>query len=603
MATWIQLDFALARLVFVWGVGINVGVFAAVPARAQVLPDPALEQQLFQQRQEAQRRALIPQPDIRLETPAVQPTGRLVDESPCFLIHVVQWQYAPRADTAVSATPVADWLPWLDTALAGDQADDAPTGRCIGVAGVRTLQERAQNALLHNGYITSRVLAPPQDLSSGVLRLSILPGRIHAVRLAQPQTPRATLRNALPLQAGQILYLPDIEQGLENLKRVPTADADIRIEPATANSSDLAVSALAQSDVVVDYRQRFPLRLNLGIDNSGTRQTGKYQATATLFYDNALTLNDVFYLSVGHDLGSSGSASAYGGSSGYGTHNYAMHYEVPLGYWLLSVSGNQYRYHQTLAGATIPIVYSGVSAGKEVNLTRVLQRDARGKTTLGLKAWQRSASNAINGTDVGVQRRVQAGWELSGERQQFLGNTSVSARLAYRKGTGAFGSLPAPEELFGEGTSRMGLVKADVALNMPLNWGTHSLRWNSVWRAQHNTTRLTPLDLFSIGGRYTVRGFDGERQLAAERGWLWRNDLSLALGQSRQELYLGLDYGQVGGPSAVNLLGRHLAGAVIGMRGAYAGVQYDLAAGSPLSKPQYFVTPRTTVSFNLNWLF
>ncbi len=590
--------------------GISASVLAASLAQAQALPNPALEQQLFQQRQEAQRRALSTQSDIRLEAPAASPTGRLVDENSCFPIAAVQWLYAPQTNMAVSASPVADWLPWLESALAGDHANDAPTGRCIGITGVRIVQERAQNALLQHGYITSRVLLEPQDLRSGVLRLSILPGRIHAVRLAQPQTPRATLWNALPLQPGEILNLHDMEQGLENLKRIPTADANIRIEPArtdnshsTSSSSSDGASTLAQSDIVVDYKQRFPLRVNLGIDNSGTRQTGRYQASATLFYDNALTLNDAFYLNVGHDLGSPGSASVYGGRDGYGTHSYAMQYEIPFGYWLLGVSGNQYRYHQTLAGATIPIIYSGTSAGKELSLARVLQRDAQGKTILGLKAWQRSANNAINGTEVAVQRRVQAGWELSGERQQLLGHASLTARMLYRKGTGAFGALPAPEEFFNEGTSRMGLVKTDLTLNMPLQLGTRAMRWNSVWRAQHNTTRLTPLDLFSIGGRYTVRGFDGERQLAAERGWLWRNDLGLALGQSGQELYVGLDYGQVSGPSAANLLGRHLAGAVVGVRGAYAGVQYEVSAGAPLSKPQYFVTPNTTLSFNLNWLF
>ena len=31
--------------------------------------------------------------------------------------------------------------------------------------------------------------------------------------------------------------------------------------------------------------------------------------------------------------------------------------------------------------------------------------------------------------------------------------------------------------------------------------------------------------IFSIGGRYTVRGFDGEASLMGERGWLLRNDI------------------------------------------------------------------------------
>ncbi len=40
---------------------------------------------------------------------------------------------------------------------------------------------------------------------------------------------------------------------------------------------------------------------------------------------------------------------------------------------------------------------------------------------------------------------------------------------------------------------------------------------------------LITQDRFSIGGRYTVRGFDGETTLIGERGWLLRNDLGLSL--------------------------------------------------------------------------
>ncbi len=36
---------------------------------------------------------------------------------------------------------------------------------------------------------------------------------------------------------------------------------------------------------------------------------------------------------------------------------------------------------------------------------------------------------------------------------------------------------------------------------------------------------LTQQDKLSIGGRYTVRGFDGELSLSGEKGWLWRNEL------------------------------------------------------------------------------
>lgn len=119
-----------------------------------------------------------------------------------------------------------------------------------------------------------------------------------------------------------------------------------------------------------------------------------------------------------------------------------------------------------------------------------------------------------------------------------------------------------------EGTSRFGLLSADAALTWPFKAASQNLRYNASLRLQDNTTPLTPQDRFAIGGRYTVRGFDGESSLPAERGILLRNDLSLALGSSGQEAYAGLDYGEVSGPSSELLVGKYLCGAVVGMRGS-----------------------------------
>ena len=175
------------------------------------------------------------------------------------------------------------------------------------------------------------------------------------------------------------------------------------------------------------------------------------------------------------------------------------------------------------------------------------------------------------------------------------------------RGTGAFDSQPAPEEAFGEGTSRFELITADATLNVPFSVGSQSLRLNTHWRYQHALTPLTPQDRFSIGGRYTVRGFDGDMGLMAENGLLVRNELGWAVGQTGQELYLGLDYGRVNGPSSKYLLGKHLAGSVLGLRGsgwAWAkGLSYDIFVGMPVYKPTGFRTASVTGGFSMNWAF
>jgi len=149
------------------------------------------------------------------------------------------------------------------------------------------------------------------------------------------------------------------------------------------------------------------------------------------------------------------------------------------------------------------------------------------------------------------------------------------------------------------------LVTADVNLTVPFkvdrpNHEVQRIRYNGSWRFQKNRTPLTPQDRFAIGGRYTVRGYDGESILSAEQGWLWRNDLSFGLGSSGQELYAGLDTGQVGGPSSELLVAKRLTGAVLGIRGAIQKLNFDLFIGTPVNKPDNFKTAGSTAGFSLS---
>ncbi|CAN0628104.1 protein of unknown function [Burkholderia multivorans] len=121
-------------------------------------------------------------------------------------------------------------------------------------------------------------------------------------------------------------------------------------------------------------------------------------------------------------------------------------------------------------------------------------------------------------------------------------------------------------------------------------------------RAQNSPNVLYPTEYFSIGSRYTVRGFDGDTMLAAERGVFIRNDLAVPILQTGQTLYLGLDGGEVFGPQAQNLLGRRLAGAVIGLRGSpFRNVYYDVFIGGPLYQPAQFPNRWPVAGFSVSF--
>lgn len=534
------------------------------------------EEQLRQiERERALREQLQRTPDVRLERPEAEPAGRIpVDETPCYPIRriALKGAFAERFQWALGAA---------------NPEDDQAVGRCLGANGINLVMRRMQNAIIARGFVTTRVLAEPQNLQTGDLVLTLIPGRIRTIRFAEGTDDRATLWNAVPARPGDLLNLRDIEQSLENFKRLPTADADFQIAPGEQPG---------ESDIIIRWKQDFPFRLNLSADDSGSESTGQYLGGVTVAFDHMLTLNDLFYLSLNHDLG--------GGESGNnGTRSRTGHYSVPYGYWLLGFTANDHTYRQSVAGINQTYLFSGESQTRDVRLSRLVYRDAVRKTTLSMRGWRHASKNFIDDTEIEIQRRRTAGWEAGIGHREFIGRAALDMNLAYRRGTGAMDALPAPEEAAGEGASRLKLVTADAQLALPFKLGDQSLHYGLAWRAQWNRTPLVPQDRFAIGGRYTVRGFDGENLLSADRGWLIRNDLGLALGGSGQALYLGADYGEVSGPSSESLAGKRLAGVVLGLRGAYKRLSYDVFAGKPLSKPEGFKTADTTTGFNLNASF
>lgn len=447
------------------------------------------------------------------------------------------------------------------------------------------------------GFVTSRVLAGPQDISSGALTLTVIPGRIGAIKFSKNSDGRGTAGNAIPAKPGDIVNLRDIEQALENFKRVPTAEADIQIEEAKNNIAFVQTQPSRSgqpglSDLIISYRQPFPFRMSLFVDDSGSQATGKYQGGITLSYDNWLTLNDLLYFTLNNDLG-----GRQAGNSG--TRGNTIHYSVPYGYWTLGATASASQYFQTVAGINQSYVYRGGSKHTEVKLTRLIYRNASRKTSLTLKAFQRKSNNFIDDTEIQVQRRVVGGWEFGVGHTEFIGPVVLDSALSHKRGTGAFGSLPSPEEAFGEGTSRFALTSAEVSLTRPIRIAAQNLRYHASWRGQYNHTPLTPQDRFAIGGRYSVRGFDGEASLSSERGWWLRNELGIPIADSRQEAYLGLDYGEVGGPGSNFLVGKHLAGGVLGLRGSLEKLQYDIFIGAPVSKPTSFRTASLTAGISL----
>lgn len=557
----------------------------AFSVAAQQVSDPGAQELLRQQeRERALREQQESRPDVRLESSPGEQGERLpAQEQPCV-----------RIDRIVLEGEGAKGFQWA--LAAADPREDPASGRCLGTEGINVVMKRVQNAIIARGYVTTRVLSAPQDLNTGTLTLSVVPGRFREAVFSEADARHPAIANALPIRSGNLLNLRDIEQGLENLQRVPTVSADIKIAPADGEGA-----APGQSDLQIDWKQRSPVRASVTLDDTGSRGTGKLQANATLSLDNPMGLNELFYVSAGRGV--------FNGQ-GKDTNSWTAHYDVPYGYWLFGATASAYDYRQTVVGAYESYDYSGRSGNAEARVDRLLLRNAKTKLGIYGRGWQRTSKNYIDDTEIEVQRRRTSGWELGLTHKQFIGAATLDTTLAYRRGTGAFHALRSPEEMAQawdptlplEGTSRMKVITADAQFSVPFQLGKQRLRYTGAWRAQWNRTPLSPQDRFAIGGRYTVRGFDGESSLSGERGWSLRNDLSLGIGGG-QEFYVAADYGRIGGPSAQWQSGRDLAGMALGLRGGWQQLSWDGFVGSALHKPANFPTDYTTFGFSLAWRY
>jgi len=449
-------------------------------------------------------------------------------------------------------------------------------GNPIGHDGLNLIVRRLSRLILARGYTTTRVGLPEQDLGSRTLRLTLIPGIIRAIRFADP-APRGTWRSAFPVRPGDLLNLRDLEQGLEQLKRLPSQDVDIAIVPGARPG---------ESDIVLTLRRGKPWRVGLSLDDSGVPATGQWLANLNLGWDNLLGWSDHFSAGLNHDVTSH--------RKGCGTRGVSLAYSVPWGYWTFSSSWNQTDYAQRVAGKERDHGYTWYRGNLEFRAGYLFHRGQASKDTLQLRTGIRQGRSFVDGTELNVQRRSHSYAELSLLHTQYLGRTQLDLAGSFRQGVPWFGAQPdLPPEASGGGsepgpTSHYHLQTLDATLTVPLTLGGHGLQYSATVHGQHSADRLYASEYLSIGGRYTVRGFSGDPVLASDNGGFLRNDLECPLGRGAS-LYLGLDAGRVYGGNDATLAGHNLAGMVIGLKGLIKrGVSFNVFLGGPLGHPRNF---------------
>lgn len=562
-------------------------LIASTCTMAQLVQPVGNDQQARQQEEARERERTVSAPGVRSSVAVSAGYPALPVETPCFRIDRVTLDVPDSLPDGVKAQG-ASALPMDRFAFAREWLEHY-TGQCVGKQGLDVLVKGLSQAVLSRGFITTRVLLPEQDLSRGTLKVALIPGVIRHVRFADEKL-RGTWKTAFPTGDGEVLNLRDLEQGLEQMKRVTSQDVSMQIVPGELPG---------ESDVVLDVKRGKPWTVVASIDNSGTRATGKLQGNLSVGIDNPLGLNDMLNVGVSQDLEF--------GDKRLGSHGWNGFYSIPWGYWTATLSAYTNTYYQQIAGVNQTFVASGNSKTLDFKLARVLLRSQNDVLGGYFRLSRRFGKSFIEDTEISQQRRNNAIIELGLTDRHYFDGAQFDGTLAYRQGVGGLGAQDDILSVDGGPTYRYRMAVLDANLSVPFAIAKQPFRYVTSVHGQYTGNTLYYIDDLTIGSRYTVRGFDGETMLAAARGLYWRNELQMPIGQTGQAIYAGLDYGRVWGPQPVALVGTQLAGAVIGVKGSigtrFGSYGYDLFAGTPVYKPSGFPTARVTVGFQLTSQF
>lgn len=460
----------------------------------------------------------------------------------------------------------------------------------VTVSDITNIRNAFQRKLLDKGYVTSQVYIPEQNLNAGTLQFMVMPGRVEDIRYSASSA-HGPWRTAFSVRSGDILNIRDVEQGLEQMKRVSSQSVIMKLLPGTA---------VGTSIIELSIKQDKPVHGSISFDNSGLESTGVYQGSFTTSFDQVFRANDTFTMSLSGDLSGSGSIK--------GTRAASLNYVIPHGKDTFSLSFSKSRYHQTIQSNPYDFTYSGKSTTMKAKWNHVWSRTQREKRAFDISISTRHNHRFINDMEMPMQALRTTSMEFGVSNRKYIGNATLYSRLGFQWGIGALGAQPEHKASVAMGgpTSRYHMWLVDVDYRKPFIMGHRPASFTSSFHGQwvQGGKRVYSVDTINIGNRYSIYGFDGEYTLMGDSGWYVRNEVSSVIPRLNTEVYLGLDVGAVYGKSTESLVGKTIAGTALGVRGNYSsGLLFDAFVSTPLYKPQGYHTKKFYSGFTVGYRF
>ncbi|QNT77401.1 ShlB/FhaC/HecB family hemolysin secretion/activation protein [Entomobacter blattae] len=360
--------------------------------------------------------------------------------------------------------------------------------QCLTVSDLNKVIDDLNGAYIAHGYVTSRAYLPQQNLSGGVLKVIVVEGRIASFSFKGVD---ADLHEemAFPGLQGEVLDLHDLEQGLEQMNRLPNWQSQMQIAPGPTPGTSI---------VDVNVPDPGVLHGQIWADNNGQYETGREIGHALLTAQDALGLLDMWSVEYDHSLvGNAGMRrTSYLSANGSIPYGYATFFG---GWWMADDA-----YQLNSQGETFQLY--GKRKDFRVGASYVLLRNDIGVTTFQTSYELKSFASYLNQTRIETQSARQASIvsQVSESLNGFGGGVWYIT-LGMRFGLGGLGtsrsfSDPGPQDPH----SRYVKPSLDIDGYQPLD---DDIVWHTSVHGEYSTKNQYTSNQLQVGGPYTVRGF------------------------------------------------------------------------------------------------
>jgi hemolysin activation/secretion protein len=397
------------------------------------------------------------------------------------------------------------------------------TKECIKLHQLNELLNDITKAYFDRGYIMSRVyIKPKQNLNRGVIELFIDEGKLQNIVLEDYKDNNSIdLDWIFPNMIDKALNLRDIEQGLEQINRLSSNSATMKILPGFKDGESILL-------INNDVKDEIPLTFTY--DNQGSEATGERQIGVATNIDNFVSTNHVMGLTLNRSLPFTDEQYSISSS---------LNYSVPYGYNTFIFSSSKSEYKTVLdLDSGLKLNSSGDTLNILATFDRVVYRDKIDKVSFSTTIATKSSKSYLNDALLDVSSYDLSIVDIGFFYSTILNNAMVDFKLKYYRGLDIAdkNSDIALEPEFKKYTVDINYIKPFYIASKP---ALYSLAFSG----QYSSDVLYGSEQISIGGFTSVRGFEGV-SIIGDIGYYIRNDLTVNLNEYIT-LLLALDGGRI----------------------------------------------------------